>query len=157
MLGVMENVDKVRELSETNKAAHYIFRALASRERPRDITDLRRLRKQIRDEDHVNVDGEEFMRAIETLQKLGFGKLIVGRGTAPDRFKWKFNNVELGRAALGKPLTKQLPGKVSSEYSDDIIPIHYPLRGQLMVLPLPKDLTKSEAKELAEFILRFGR
>lgn len=148
--------DKIQTTYKESNLARAVFDTLATRERPRDITDLTRLRLEVMKEQGLSIDVREFITFFKAMEKCKLGVLLSPRSKTDHwRFKWSCNHIELARTAKGmKPVPKPA---MTSAVPEGVVVTHYPLRDTMVALPLPKDMTKKEAEELAEFIKRFGR
>lgn len=146
---------KLQKIAKESPLAEAVFLAMAGMGRTRGTTDLRRLRGRVMDAGML-VEWNDFMSIFKKLEQAGFGKIILARRpTDPHRFSWNhFNVIEVGRSALGRNEPKKEPAE---RIRPGWISTAYPLRNAVLKLELPADLTKKEAKELAEFIQRFGR
>jgi enterochelin esterase-like enzyme len=71
------NVQKLQELSKQT-LGEAIFKTLAGRERPRRITDLRRLKQDLTEEG-ISVNTREFNLFFKALEAAGCGRLILPR------------------------------------------------------------------------------
>jgi hypothetical protein len=164
------NANELKALIKTHPLAETVFRSLMKRERTREMMDLRRLRNRIIDEEGIAVDRTQFKDLFIDLQRKGYGKLIIGKGQDPDRFKWNNNFIQMGKEALGMgtphsthppaPMVRHaisLAQGIHSPPAPGTIRITYPLRGELVYLDVPNDITKAEAEGLADLIRRFGR
>lgn len=89
------------ELAAQNNTAKILFNELSQRERFRSRSDLRKLFAKLSGE-HRGMDKNDFMELFQTLQDMGLGSIIHGRGTNPTRFDWHYNLKDIGLAAKGK-------------------------------------------------------
>jgi hypothetical protein len=156
------DVTKLKAITQEVPLAKSVFNVLASRSRPREVTDLRRLRQTLIDEEGLAINPREFLELFKRLQVAGYGTVINPKiQTDPHRFKWKYNLIEVGQRALG--LKKDDAPVSSSSMSaapvavENRIRTSFPVGGELVHIDLPLGLTKKQAQELAEFIGKFGR
>lgn len=149
------DVSKAVEISKRHPKAAEIFKALSERERPRERSDLGRLRREMLKEGYV-ISTREFMDVMKALEKAGYGKIILGQGQNPPRFDWKVNYIELGRETMEHgPFTRvaehhQSP--VLPSAGDKIVFFHDIRPGWPLKLVLPANITRAEAGALAEKI-----
>jgi hypothetical protein len=144
----------------TNPLAETVFQALASRDRPRATTDLGRFRRSIIEEEGIAIDNREFLSIFKKLQEAGFGTLINPNPRIsgdPHRFKWKYNLIEVGQRALGSEKQKAAAPVMATQPTSDSLRIPFPIRDGVLYIDLPRDVTKKETAELADFIRRFGK
>jgi hypothetical protein len=155
------NVAKLRHLYSSNALVKKVFTTIAQRERPRPITDLRRLRLEM--PDGASVDKREFADIFTELQRLGLGTLVLGRGANPDRFKWAYNMVDVARDVI-RPGATSRSAPVAAVEPAEHEPFSgwhslvYPLKsGEVVKMKLPAGLSREDAQGLADFIKRFGK
>jgi hypothetical protein len=100
--------------------------------------------------------------AMKELAQLGFGQFVVGRRNNRSRMIWSVNLGDLGRCAQGEPVEFDEPelAETPSQQPQSVKPgeqniVHfYQLRPELRLsLKLPSNLTRGEARRLADFIL----
>jgi hypothetical protein len=101
--------------------------------------------------------------AMKELAQLGFGQFVVGRRNNRSRMIWSVNLGDLGRCAQGEPVEfdEAEPAETPSQQpqsaklgEQNIVQHFYLLRPELRVsLKLPANLTRGEARRLADFIL----
>jgi hypothetical protein len=113
-------------------------------------------------EDGAKVSRTFVVQAMKELDRLGFGKFVVGRRGNQSRMIWNVGLGDLGRCAQGKDVNFNAPEPLqgSSEEADlanaemkEILHF-YQLRPDLRIsFRLPSDLTPVEAKRVADFIL----
>lgn len=155
MLNIKDGVDRkgLRELYNTNPDAKVILDHLASFERNRTETTVRRLRSNVRHEGN-DLSRGAVIDVFRSLEKLECGRFIPGRRGGESRFKWSVGFVEVGQAAAGEAVKiEAAPVDVVSDPGDDLIEHHFRLRKDLDVpFQLPADLTLPEAGRLAAFI-----
>lgn len=92
---------QITDLASLSKTAEILVNDLSTRERFRARSDLRKMLKAL-EEKNKSVNKDDFMAVFHALQKMGFGSLVIGRGTNPTRFVWNYNLKDIGLAAKGK-------------------------------------------------------
>lgn len=125
------NKQMVRSIATSSASAPLIFKGLASYERNRDTTDLRRLKQRLTSP----VGIKEFVSLFQKLEDAGLGEFLRTKGEPP-RFKWNSkkdkeatpNNV--ARIALGKASAqpviekpKETTVKVSIKYDGKTVDV----------------------------------
>jgi hypothetical protein len=151
------NVEKLSEMMRSDGTAKALFEAVASIERPRPITDLRRLKNRVAKDKHIILSTDDVLEWAKQLQAGGFGTIINRRTSVdPYRFKWKYNLVDVAKTALGQHEPKQTPG-APMNLSGDTLTVPFPIRGRIFNIQIPSDMTSQEANDLASFIARFAR
>jgi hypothetical protein len=83
----------LQEVMKSNHLAEAVFKALAMRDRFRQVTDLRRLYNDVDKITHGNATPEEFNEVVKNMERAGLGKFVAGRKNNPDRFKWATKGV----------------------------------------------------------------
>ena len=78
----------LQEVMKSHALAEAVFKALAMRERFRQVTDLRRLYNDVDKLTQGNATPEDFTEVVKNMEKAGLGKFVAGRKNNPDRFKW---------------------------------------------------------------------
>jgi hypothetical protein len=148
------DVTKLKELARGNDLAHTVFRALESRERPRPVTDLRRLRQELIKTFGLAVNNDAYLSVFSSIQKAGAGALKVSKDpTVPPRFEWSHNHIELAREVLGITSSQKAArsetlggargiGFVPSGWH--LMPIK--IRGRVIHVEVPEDLKEAEAE-----------
>jgi hypothetical protein len=99
--------------------------------------------------------------AMKELDRLGFGKFVVGRRGNQSRMIWNVGLGDLGRCAQGKIVDFEELEPSESASAEDLANtgvqeiLHlYQLRPDLRVsFRLPANLTRGEARRLADFVL----
>jgi hypothetical protein len=154
-------ISKLQKLCETGKEAQAIFKLLANKERPVKKTDITRVQYELARKGLV-IDSKTWASFWKTLEKEGFGAVRLGkvfthRGkqfTEHDKFMWSYSLIDIGRAALGDVAKTTSEVKSPSKESGERLVTAYPIRPNFMVkISLPADVTKSELRELADFLV----
>jgi hypothetical protein len=155
-------LSRLRELYASDKAAKAVLDSFAGRQRNYKETKVDRLYAVVSDLGE-SISWGDIVRALKSLQELGFCEYVVGRHGYPSRVEWKVGIVSLGQAAAGlhndiEAAPQDVDLDVESAPAAEITPhdmmkIGYPLRAELTVqMSLPKNLTRREAERLSEFI-----
>lgn len=160
-----KQIEALKKLANSSALHKAVFEVFATRERPRAVSDLRRLRHAVYHEKSVSIRTDEFLALFKTLEQMGLGKLqLAKRDTDPHRFAWKteINYKELGGAATGiEYKSPAIPSKPLAEafavsYPHMLAP--FPLRGGAMPIAVPSDFfTKDEADRLSTFIRMYTK
>jgi hypothetical protein len=111
-------------------------------------------------EDGAKLSRAFVVLAMKNLDRLGFGKFVLGRRGNQSRMIWNVDLGDLGRCGQGKDINFNAPVQSPSEEADlanaglqDILHF-YQLRPDLRIsLRLPLNLTPGEARRLADFVL----
>lgn len=98
------NKKALYDIAHKNPTSEAIFLTLATRERKRFETDLRRLRLELANEG-FKVVPTDFNQVFIDLTDAGVGIFTNEQGHPP-RFKWHFNSVDTSYAALGETKAK---------------------------------------------------
>lgn len=137
---------------------HELFEKMASRQKGRAETTVEVVVKWLRgagEDKNARRKAIEFLRQLE---RLGGGRVVVGRGGASTRFHWYADMREVARLALEKRRAERAgapPASPSRAPDRSVMMRHaFPLRADLMLpIDLPRDLTLEEAERLARFVL----
>lgn len=161
----------LKGLHSSDKVARLIFEDFASRQRSQKETKVEAILQRL-DRQGDTIPRPPVIRVFKSLQNLGCGRFILGRGSKPSRFRWDYDLVSVGKAATGSPGSEHgirrvdEGGEEDEEPNEEIngpkrrgIPHQYQLRPDCRIeFVLPVDLTAREAERLGEFIktLPFG-
>jgi hypothetical protein len=111
-------------------------------------------------EDGAKLSRAFVVLAMKDLDRLGFGKFVVGRRGNQSRMIWNVSLGDLGRCAQGQVVEFENPELSESNSGSPELAkpgefLHlYQLRPDLKIsIRLPSDLTPGEAKRVADFIL----
>lgn len=181
------NFSKLADACKRNEEFKALIITLSKMERGQAKSDLRRLRWRYEKETGNKLSTSDFRRLIETLETVRAGRLQkggnrAGTNTVPDRFDWDTNYVDMAIEVLGKlgatvieppkaarrvyftgqaptpqPAAESPPAVNSVRLPANSIRYAFPLRGALLTIDLPSDLTKAEAEQLAALIRQAGR
>lgn len=160
------------QIADKNDTSEAVFALLASRERSRSETDLRRLKLALVHEG-FKIIPQDFVATFKELASAGIGEFVSIPGQQP-KFRWHFNMKDVGKTALGdstaaklkampqatKPATKAVV--VQQKVAEDPAPKAVSPRTTMIVctngreatMDLPPDLSAEEAKFLADAIMR---
>lgn len=153
------NIGAIVEACRTNEHMRALMEVLATRERWRKTTDLRRLKREILNEQRIAMSVDEVRHMAKTLERAGIGKFKLGGGDEPDRFTWNTNSVQFGKDVLEQLQDAPRPAYMAKHHAQatQVRPLTFPLRGQFLTIEVFSDITRAEANELAEFIRRCGK
>jgi hypothetical protein len=155
----VQQIEKLKALAKGSALSRAVFESIATRDRPRTVTDLRRLRQAICHS--VPIDTAEYRGLFRALQDMGLGRLILGKKeNEPDRFVWSVNLIEVGVAASGIAPREKPKASVAAPFTQqaNALNVTFPLRGQFVTFPLPLDgLTKEEYDMLVTFLRVYVR
>ncbi len=93
--------EALRHLADTGEAPKKAFEVLAKRQRKRRELSLEVLMQELR------ADGVEITRAqaysfFKELERCGCGRIKLGRGSRPTRFRWRYTMRSIAQLALGQ-------------------------------------------------------
>lgn len=156
-------VADLKKLAASGELAMAVFKTLGTRERPRVVMDLRRLRQQILHEHNLHINTEEFMGLFKSLEQMKLGKLVLAKNPIhPHRFNWTGNSVEIGVAASGvkrEAVSKPIAGRAFAAANAPAFPhinVPIPLRGEFLSISFPTDgLTEEEAAQINAVVKTF--
>jgi hypothetical protein len=115
------NETKLRSLAASSPAAHAVFQEFASRLRPRDVIDIKRLKARLI-EKNFHVRGDDLERVFTSLQQMGYGKYTEARrgtGNRPSlnpKFHLDVPMMDLTAAALGEDEMEKLRSSSEASY-----------------------------------------
>jgi hypothetical protein len=147
------NRDDLSEVAELNDANRNFLEWLTRRKRNAAVTTV--------DQGMVWAKGTrtEVIDLFKRLADLQLGTFVNGRRGAQSRFKWAVRLTDVGKAYAGEideiesVDEEDLEEEIYSLGDDETIEHEYTLRPDVKVtLSLPGDLTRREAKRLADFI-----
>ena len=167
-------IDQLRDLYRSNPVAMTLLDCLGRRRR--DTAELKIEHAiQILANESVTASRGQLFRVLKTLEELGFGQVILGRGSCKTRIAWTYSPKGIGRAAVGNQedipellkvpegcesggdATNQHIGipsvKATANEEVEFIPHELQLRPDLSIqLELPLDMTPGESQRLALFV-----
>lgn len=147
------NQDDIAALAELSDANRNFLEWLSRRQKNAPVTTV--------DQGMVWAKGTrtEVIDLFKRLAALDLGTFVHGRRGGYSRFKWSVRLTDVGKAYAGEideiePVDKDdLEEEIYSTSSEEFIDHEYVLRPDVKVeLTLPGDLTRREAKRLADFI-----
>ncbi len=164
------DVARLLDYARSDSVAKRLFELLSQRQRRR-----RELVVEVVMRD-LEITRPTAVEVFRTLQELGCGKMVLGRGTKPTRFEWHYTMNSVGLAALGQSETLVPMQRSDAEVDEGgvveptatgpaepalpagMIKYPFPLRPDVIAtLSLPVDLTDDEAERLSYFINALGR
>lgn len=147
------NQDDISDLAELGDVNRRFFEVLSHRKKNAAVTTV--------DQAMVWTKGNrgEVIDLFKRLGDLDLGTFVHGRRGGQTRFKWAVRLTDVGKAYAGEideiePVDEDdLEEEIYSSTGDDIIDHEYTLRPDVRItLSLPADLTRREAKRLADFV-----
>ena len=162
--------DALQELYRTDKTARDVLDHLARRERNWSEVTVDRLASNVWSEGS-DASRPEIIQVLRTLEDVGCGRFVVGRGGHRSRFQWYVGMVAVGRHAAGQPAVieevgPETPSEEDEQANEDLpsdeirdLTHGFQLRPDLLIsFKLPADMSPGEAARLADFIktLPFG-
>ena len=110
--------EALRHLADTGEAPKKAFEVLAKRQRKRRELSLEVLMQELR------ADGVEITRAqaysfFKELERCGCGRIKLGRGSRPTRFRWRYTMRSIAQLALGQTDTVQIMPELDAEEIDN--------------------------------------
>lgn len=148
------DLDGLRDLYKKNAVARLFLDHAAQRERERAETSVERTQAILTANGH-EVSRGDIVDLYQELEKLNFGKFIIGRRGRSSRFAWTVSIVSVGKAAAGEPqviAAAAEPGVAAAEVSETLAHTYHLRRDTPVTIELPTDLTRQEAERLAAFI-----
>jgi hypothetical protein len=91
---------KVRSAVSAHGYGQQIVAELSKKERPREVTDIYRVKLQLL-RGGLNISDIEFLKFFETLERAGAGKLIIEKAPGHHKFRWAYNLLHVVAAARG--------------------------------------------------------
>ncbi|HYI08075.1 MAG TPA: hypothetical protein VEK57_03300 [Thermoanaerobaculia bacterium] len=158
----MDNLERLRQLYDSNRCAKAVLDDLASRG-DEAVTTVERVREALAGAG-TSCSRREVIAVFKKLHRIGTGFFIVGRRSRPSRFApiESLSLAEIGHAARGDsaPGRDRAPGPGAADLQPAGVIVHrFVLRPDfLLTVELPSDLTRAEAARISEFIksLPFG-
>jgi len=142
--------------SAVNKAA---FDSFAQREKNSAETKVERMLQILWQAGAAQASRKDVVDLFRGLEQANCGEFRIGRRGHSSRFGWSVSLIDVGQAAAGETATVDPLSddeKQSAEADDSKAEeIEHPFNlrpGSRIVLKLPKDLTRTEATRLADFI-----
>lgn len=167
----------LNKIAYKNETAKDVFLALASRERSRPETDLRRF-KSVLLKEGFKIVPDEFTATFKELANTGVGEFVHKPGQPP-RFRWHFNLITIGVLGLGEDKASEKISLIKKNSPPRMVDRRKPVEREFMAekpvqvinlasntvvamltnnrsakMEIPQDISKEEAKLLADTILR---
>lgn len=107
-----------------NQLEKTVFEMLADRQRINNKTNLDQFFVYLRNR-VPNASDSDLMSVFKSLEELGYGSIVYGRGNNPTRFLWNYNLSDVARKELGedveiRPFTKRAPIKKKKVFTRKI-------------------------------------
>lgn len=98
--------EKARTVAETisqTPIGNQVFKALMSRQRTRDVTDLRIFYHRARNEKQIDYElpYKDFLSVFKQLADSGFGTLADAQGNKHEKFHWRINLIDVAKDVMG--------------------------------------------------------
>ena len=90
------DIAKLRDYARSDGVAKRLFQLLSQRQRRRRELVVEVLMRDL------EITRPTAVEVFRTLQELGCGKMVLGRGSKPTRFEWHYTMNSVGLAALGQ-------------------------------------------------------
>lgn len=157
-------IAKVNQLANEDRNVRLFLEEVASRERPRQHTDMYRVYHKLLDGGY-HLTNLEMAQVGEKLQRAGVGKFIPAKFPKNYRFEWAYNCIEVGKAGLGRrgsgmPASSPAKGGAAQPPTGarDGFKVVLQLEGdRSLVLSLPRDFNKADATKLATQLMALAR
>jgi hypothetical protein len=169
------DLKRLKEIVNSSAVGKEVVRELANR-RPQPKTDLDRLRRTLEENTGLAISRSKFTDLFQLFEKAGAGSIILGQGTTPHRFEWRYSIKEICARLLGdessprndsthstnnhSPVMNGSKGTHSGGSAEQAsyVKTSYPLpKGRAAHITIPKNLTRGEAAEIADFVKHMGR
>jgi hypothetical protein len=150
---------RLRLIYRSSAVARWVLEDFARREHSLRETTVDTLQKRLEATGRT-VDRRSIIDLFKQLSECGCAEFTVGRKGRKTRLRWLEDQIRVGKIAAGRERPPEIdpnsPGIVTvteSAPENEFVSYPFPLRSDLSVtLLLPKDLRKSEAQRLGEFI-----
>jgi hypothetical protein len=148
---------RLRLIYRSSAVARWVLEDFARREHSLRETTVDTLQKRLEATGRT-VDRRSLIDLFKQLGECGCAQFTVGRKGRKTRLRWLEDQIRVGKIAAGRerppefdPNAPELAAVAASE--NEFVAYPFPLRNDLTVtLLLPKDLRKSEAQRLGEFV-----
>lgn len=148
----------LRKLYAASRSAKAAFDHFAQRQNNSAQTTIDRLQAALRGSGQ-DVSRRDIVDLFKALDEAGCGDFKIGRRGKPSRFEWSVGLTDVGRSAAGEQIkVEAITQADQSDLDDDVdseelVEHRYRLRADLeLCIPLPSDLTPSEASRVADFV-----
>jgi hypothetical protein len=150
---------RLRLIYRSSAVARWVLEDFARREHSLRETTVDTLQKRLESTGRT-VDRRSIIDLFKQLSECGCAEFTVGRKGRKTRLRWLEDQIRVGKIAAGRERPPEIdpnsPGIVTvteSAPDNEFVTYPFPIRNDLAVtLLLPKDLRKSEARRLGEFI-----
>lgn len=150
---------RLRLIYRSSAVARWVLEDFARREHSLRETTVDTLQKRLEATGRT-VDRRSIIDLFKQLSECGCAEFTVGRKGRQTRLRWLEDQIRVGKIAAGRerppeidPNSPTIVTVTESAPDNEFIAYPFPLRNDLSVtLMLPKDLRKSEAQRLGEFI-----
>lgn len=148
----------LRKLYAASRSAKAAFDHFAQRQNNSAQTTIDRLQAALRASGQ-DVSRRDIVDLFKALEEAGCGTFKIGRRGKPSRFEWSVGLTDVGRSAAGEHIKVEAITQAEQEdldedaNSEEMVEHRYRLRADLeLCIPLPSDLTPSEAGRVADFV-----
>lgn len=150
---------RLRLIYRSSAVARWVLEDFARREHSLKETTVDTLQKRLESTGRT-VDRRSIIDLFKQLSECGCAEFTVGRKGRKTRLRWLEDQIRVGKIAAGRehppdldPNSTAMLTVAEAPNTSEFIAYPFPLRSDLAVtLMLPKDLKKSEAQRLGEFI-----
>lgn len=150
---------RLRLIYRSSAIARWVLEDFARREHSLRETTVDTLQKRLETTGRA-VDRRAIIDLFKQLSECGCAEFTVGRKGRKTRLRWLEDQIRVGKIAAGRERPPEIDPNAPSIVSvaenaseNEFVPYPFPLRNDLTVtLLLPKDLRKSEAQRLGEFV-----
>lgn len=147
------DMDQLRNLYQNDGVARMFLDGMAGRARNQSETKIERTQERLKMGGN-DINRSQIVQLFRQLQDVGCGHFVIGRWGWSSRFVWDVGSLAAARAASGEEQEIEPIDMVDEQTGEvDELEHIFNLRSDYKVsLPLPLDLTQSEAERLAGFI-----
>ncbi len=148
------NIEGLKELYQSDETAKALFDHMGARKRNQSETRLERILTLLREE-NPSIKKSALIAVFRRLEEMNCGRYVEGRHGYWSRFAWGVESLRASKAAQGVSAQVESiePEASDEEYEYDTLDHTFNLRADYQVeLPLPVDLSSSEADRLTKFI-----
>ncbi len=150
---------RLRLIYRSSAVARWVLEDFARREHSLRETTVDTLQKRLEATGRT-VDRRSLIDLFKQLSDCGCAEFTVGRKGRKTRLRWLEDQIRVGKIAAGRerlpeidPNAPAIVTVAESAPDSEFVAYPFPLRSDLSVtLLLPKDLRKSEAQRLGEFV-----
>ena len=150
---------RLRLIYRSSAVARWVLEDFARREHSLRETTVDTLQKRLESTGRT-VDRRSIIDLFKQLSECGCAEFTVGRKGRKTRLRWLEDQIRVGKIAAGRehppeidPTSPAILTVNESSPAHEFVAYPFPLRNDLSVtLMLPKDLRKSEAQRIGEFV-----